>query len=451
MLVLLLAAVPAMAGLWTVYVANTTCVDSTWVLNEADTKKAVAELVRAHLDEMNRTDALPEDSRDRYNMMVLQEAEFFLERYPERGGELLRRVKEGRVYVSPFLNNTLWGFQSTEGAIRSFLPARRFERKWGVPFDTAAHIELPSMPWGVASILAGGGFRWLAVPYYDSTRASLNSRSRRCSGGKAGRSQDQGGARPLGFAARLLCAGRSVSEGPAGEEGAGWIDHYAALGAIYPLRSVLANGTHSDLSFQSRDQVAGFARAIEGANHDAPGVRVVNASFGQFFREVDAAEAKSPFLPAVRGSFGHSWELWPVFARQVRGLMRTAERHYLAAESLLAIAGASHPQAFAETRAMRERAERDWAMLADHAWNGSDAANKLENLRLRKAWSEEFDAIAEKLEQEAWSRAGIDSRQTGYTVFNPLSFARRELVSLDAPGARFARSGWRTAARGSTS
>ncbi len=74
-------------------------------------------------------------------------------------------------------------------------------------------------------------------------------------------------------------------------------------------------------------------------------------------------------------------------------------------------------------------------MLADHAWNGSDAANKLENLRLRKAWSEEFDAIAEKLEQEAWSRAGIDSRQTGYTVFNPLSFARRELVSLDAPGA----------------
>ncbi len=357
MLVLLLAAVPAMAGLWTVYIANTTCVDSTWVLNEADTKKAVAELVRAHLDEMNRTDALPEDSRDRYNMMVLQEAEFFLERYPERGGELLRRVKEGRVYVSPFLNNTLWGFQSTEGAIRSFLPARRFERKWGVPFDTAAHIELPSMPWGVASILAGGGFRWLAVPYYDydSSFSQLEVpplfRWEGPDGAKIKVALDHWASQRGSYA-----QGDQFLKDLQAKKAQEWIDHYAALGAVYPLRSVLANGTHSDLSFQSRDQVAGFARAIEGANHDAPGMRVVNASFGQFFREVDAAEAKSPFLPAVRGSFGHSWELWPVSLARYAGLMRTAERHYLAAESLLAIAGASDPQAFEETRAMRERA-----------------------------------------------------------------------------------------------
>jgi hypothetical protein len=435
-LVLLLAAVPALASVWTVYIANTACVDYTWVLDEAATKSAVAELVRAHLDEMKRTDALPDENRDRYNMMVLQEAVFFLDRYPERRDEFLRRVKEGRIYVSPFLNNTLWGLQSTEGAIRSFLPARRLERDWGVRFDTAAHIELPSLPWGMASILAGAGFRWLAVPYYDydSTFSKLEAPPlfnwEGPDGAKIRVVLDHWASQRGSYA-----QGDQFLKDLRGKKAQEWIDHYRALRPGHPVQAILANGTHSDLSFQSGDQVAGFARSIEQANQEATDIRLVNASFGQFFREIDAAEAKSPFLPAVRGDFGHSWEVWPVSLAKYVGLMRTAERHYLAAEALLSILGASRPEALIETRAMRDAAEWDWAMLADHAWNGSDPANKLENLRLRKAWSERFDESASKLDKEAWSRASADFGKREYTIFNSASYPRKDLVSIDAePG-----------------
>jgi hypothetical protein len=61
---------------------------------------------------------------------------------------------------------------------------------------------------------------------------------------------------------------------------------------------------------------------------------------------------------------------------------RQGEREFLAAESLAVLAG-GHELA-ASTREARERAEWSWAMLGDHAWNGTDDANRRENASLRR-------------------------------------------------------------------
>jgi hypothetical protein len=162
---------------WTIFVANDNCPDYTWGWTEAQTRQAFADIVAAHLDEMTRTDALPPENRNCYNAAVTMEVLCFLEKYPDRNDELVRRVKEGRLFVSPYLCNTLWGFQSVEGALRAFYPARRLERQWGVRFDSAHHIELPSLPWGHATILAGCGIKTLTVPFYkyDSTFGELTN------------------------------------------------------------------------------------------------------------------------------------------------------------------------------------------------------------------------------------------------------------------------------------
>jgi hypothetical protein len=98
--------------------------------------------------------------------------------FEEAKNNVYNAIKEGRLFVSPYLSNTLWGFQSTEAAIRAFYPARRLELAWGLPPMTVAeHIEEPSLPWGTASILAGCGIRWLSVPFYnyDSTFGQLRN------------------------------------------------------------------------------------------------------------------------------------------------------------------------------------------------------------------------------------------------------------------------------------
>ncbi len=254
---------PPDARQWTVYVANDNCPDYTWGLTEEQTRQAFADVVRGHLDEMKRTDGQPSESRDRYNMAVTQEAICFVEKYPERKQELIDRIKEGRVYVSPYLCNSLWGMQSAEGVLRTFYPARRLEREWGVPLTTAHHIEEPSLPWGTATLLAGCGIRHLTNPYYgyDSTFGDLKCPPLFYLEGPDG-SRIKVWLDRFASSKSHYTQGAAMLRKPDAIEKE-WIAHYAGLGAVYPLRSILASGTHGDISPGS----GGQARRVRRGDH----------------------------------------------------------------------------------------------------------------------------------------------------------------------------------------
>ena len=419
---------------WRIIIANDTCPDVTWGFTEAQVRQAFADLIGAHLDEMTRTDALPPEDRDHYNATAFIEVASFLEKYPQRQAELLRRIAEGRLCVSPFLCNSLWGFQSVEGALRTFYPARRMERKHGMPIDIAEHIELPSLPWGMATLMAGCGIRWTSVPFmdYDTTFKGLNNpplfrlegpdgsevRVRLDAWASLKTSYYQGGY-------LLKDPKRVTSE---------WIPHYARLGAAYPLRTIFASGTHSDISPNSHKQARGFADGIISYNAAGTnGVKLVNGTLAQFCSEVDAVEAASPFLPKLRGDFGQSWQLWPVSLARTVAALRENERAFLAAESLVALASRVKPDLAAQTREDREKAEWFWAMLSDHAWNGADPKNKRHNAELRRNWANRFADISQRLTSQAWDALGLKADSWHVTVFNPLSFNRDILVEVAVP------------------
>lgn len=422
------------AAEWTVYITNDNCPDYTWGLTEAQTRQAFADVVKGHLDEMTRTDGEKPENQDRYNMAVTQEALCFVEKYPDRKDELIKRIKEGRIFVSPFLCNTLWGFQSLEGVIRSLYPARRLERDWGIPIDVAEHIEQPSMPWGVASILAGCGVRWLSNPFYayDSTFGELKnpplfiwegpdgSRIRvimdRWASGKS--SYMQG-------AAVLRDTDSLVKE---------WLPYYRSLGATYGVRAILASGTHGDISPGSGGQARGFAERIIRHNAQSdPHPKLVNAALPQFCKVVDAAEKRAPFMPVMRGSFGHSWDLWPVCLAKYVADMRENERGFLATEALISATCVRRPEVRVEMKPDLQRAEWCWVMLSDHAWNGTDARNKRHNADLRRGWCQELGRLNQALQDRAWAALGIEPSNQHLLVFNPVGLTRKELVRIEAP------------------
>jgi len=424
---------PPDARPWTVYVANDNCPDYTWGLTEEQTRQAFADVVRGHLDEMKRTDGQPAEHRDRYNMAVTLEAICFVERYPERKQELIDRIKEGRVYVSPYLCNSLWGMQSAEGVLRTFYPARRLELQWGIPLTSAHHIEEPSLPWGTATLLAGCGIRHLTNPYYgyDSTFRDLKCPPLFYLEGPDG-SRIKVWLDRFASSKSHYTQGAAMLRKPDAIEKE-WTDHYVRLGTVYPLRSILASGTHGDISPGSGGQARQFADAIIRYNArpgDHP--RLVNATFPMFWEAVEAAEAKQPFLPVVRGCFGHSWDVWPVSLAKYVAAMREGERRLLAAETLLALASGGRLDAAEAMSQQRERAEWCWAMLSDHAWNGTDERNKRHNASLRKQWGEELNRLADEIEQTGWSRVGVPSDTRSVVMFNSLSVPRRDLVCARA-------------------
>lgn len=418
-------------GPWTIYVANDNCPDYTWGLTEEQTRQAFADVVRGHLDEMKRTDGQPAENRDRYNMAVTLEAICFVERYPERKQELIDRIKEGRVYVSPYLCNSLWGMQSAEGVLRTFYPARRLQSEWGVPLATAHHIEEPSLPWGTATLLAGCGIRHLTNPYYgyDSTFGGLKCPPLFYLEGPDG-SRIKVWLDRFASSKSHYTQGAAMLRKPDAIEKE-WIDHYVGLGAAYPLRSILASGTHGDISPGSGGQARQFAEALIRYNArpgDHP--QLINATFPMFWEAVEAAEAKRPFLPVVRGCFGHSWDVWPVSLAKYVAAMREGERRLLASETLLAIAGGTGPGPADTTREQRQRAEWCWAMLSDHAWNGTDERNKRHNASLRRQWGEELNGLADEIEQAGWSRVADPADTRSGVIFNSLSIPRRDLVCV---------------------
>ena len=419
---------------WTIYITNDGCPDYTWGFTEEQTRQNFADIVRAHLDEMKRTDGEAPENRDCYNMAVTQEALCFVERYPERKDELIQRIKEGRIYVSPYLCNSLWAFQSVENAIRTLYPARRLEKEWGISFDVAEHIEEPSLPWGVASILAGCGIKWLSNPFYryDSTFDKLENPLIFIFEG------------PDGSQIRVImdawaCLNSSYMQGVKllrdtnriTEE---WIPHYQHLGESYPLRAILASGTHGDTSPKSGSQARGFADAIIAYNNK-PGkeAKLVNSVLPQFCEVVDETQAEIPFLTTIRGCFGHSWDVWPVSLAKYAADMREEERTFLAAEALLTIASQVQPDIVASTRLHRERGEWLWAMLADHAWNGNSDENKRHNAELRRKWSEELKQIGNNLIQQGWAGLGVKESDSELVIFNSLSIPRADLVRVELP------------------
>ena len=429
------AAQPDDAAAWTVYVANDNCPDYTWGLTEEQTRQAFADIVRGHLDEMNRTDKEPPENRDRYNMAVTQEALCFVEKYPDRKDELVRRIKEGRVFVSPYLCNSLWGLASVEQTIRTFYPARRLERQWGIPkIEWAEHIEEPCLPWGTATILAGCGIRWLSNPFYnyDSTFGGLKNPPLFIYEGPDG-SQLRVVMDPWASNKASYTQGARVLANPQTLL-AEWLPHYRSLGAAYPVRAILASGTHGDINPGSGGQARGFAEKLAKYNA-SPGEhpKLINATLPMFCQAVDEMQARTPFLPTVRGDFGHSWDAWPVSLAKYAAAMREGERQFLAAEALVAVAGLAKPELFAATRADRERAEWCWAMLSDHAWNGIDEKNQRHNADLRKKWSEELLRLSDDLTAKAWAASGFQIDPNEFVVFNSLAQRTFPFVRLETP------------------
>ena len=281
----------------------------------------------------------------------------------------------------------------------------------------------------MASLMAGCGIRWTSVPFldYDSTFKGLKNpplfRWEGPDGSQVRVVLDAWASRKANYmqGGYLLKEPiRATSE---------WIPHYAGLGAAYPLRTLFASGTHSDINPASWKQTRGFSESIIRFNADGTNaVKLVNGTLAQFCAEVDAAEAQSPFLPTLRGGFGQSWQLWPVSLARTVAALRENERSFLAAESLITIAAQGTPDMVARTRNDRERAEWYWAMLSDHAWNGADLKNARHNAALRADWADHLGQIGQHLDEQAWMDLGLvaDSRQV--TVFNPLSFTRDFLV-----------------------
>ena len=412
---------------WKIYISHDSCNDFTWGNDETSTRDNLAEIMRAHLDAMTQSDHAHPDERDHYTATTFVEALCFLEKYPNRKAELVARAKSRRLTLSPWLCNTLWGSMTPEGNLRAMTAARLLEIETGIPLDVGNHSEMPSLPLGVVPLLAGAGVNWVCVPWllFDTVWAKLETPPVFGYLGADGSRLNFVFDHFASLRAQYVQGLKILNEPERIPE---WLEHYAGLGERYPLRAVLAAGTHGDLYPEKRLEVEGLnASLCEINRREGAGARLVNASLGRFVDEVGNPNLAA--LPLERHSFGVAWEAWPVALAGIFARGRLAEHAYYDAETLLAFASLQSVPDLEYTRAARMRADDVIAMLGEHAWNGMNERSHRINQQLRRGWAAELQMLGETLEARAQNVLFTpDSGQ--FTLFNPLGHARRDVVRV---------------------
>lgn len=99
--------------------------------------RAVEKPESPHLDEMNRTDTGPVESRNHYNVMAFVEVEVFLERFPARGDEFIRRARGTCVRRPVSLQHTL--------GLSALVFTRRAHFTWALPKAGTERVFGPSI------------------------------------------------------------------------------------------------------------------------------------------------------------------------------------------------------------------------------------------------------------------------------------------------------------------
>ena len=434
---------------WTICLLGDDCVDYTWAYeNLAEFIADSASTTRAEIRACLETSAAPFAEQNRHNLIHSTELLFFLQdASAEEVRALVDLVRSGHISLSAYHNMVMSGNLSLPEAIRQFYPAARFAREWNLPLDCANHQETPTICWSQASLLAGAGVRHLvkSILAYDTPW------------------NDRLAEPPIFFwegpdGSRILVRrrntdyveGRFVLEGEQAIREAllgKVIPEYEGLGARYPLSVIGLVGCYGDLAPKTptlasikAGNIAAYNARARAEGWEYP--RLVNASHEVFWRAVeDELRQCQVSLPAYRGDYGTSWEVWAASLARYFADWRRAQERATTADALAAWATWLNQDWWRQHGPTVEEGWRNLLLLSDHAWNGSSDGSRRLNASLRCQWQEaahqSFDAAIEA-GLSAISRTPAEKGEPAASgrhllAVNTLGWERDGLVHAPAP------------------
>jgi len=368
---------------WQIYVAQDKHFDYGWIHPVEKTAERVNILTDYYLRAAEATGL-------HWNLDISVVVEEYLRARPsQRGRILIEALKSGAFEVGAFWLVPFPGFLNTEELIRSLTYSRWLNEQHGIPVRTAYLQEVPSLPWGLASILAGAGIPYIVKGAYSLRNPHLRERPPLPLAEWQGpdgsgvfmrwdtyENSDTWG----GYAeARMLWKGTSHEEKTEFIEAT--VSRYASY-ADYPYNAILLAGTGYD-EYQQTTAVSEFIQSFNAQGWDYP--RLVDATWGQFWEEIEQQTASQAIAaPVLSGDWGTTWEEWPTQLAGQNIVYRQAREIVLAAQALSALAYKFDPATHGGRSQALDDAWRGLLQFSDHNIGGITPA-LAEDMRDRKA------------------------------------------------------------------
>jgi alpha-mannosidase len=352
----------------------------------------------------------------------------FLRAHPDQAEQVFGYLRSGRMGLSAFFGNMLTGICSHEALNRSTLDARNLANQGRFAFESVILDDVPAAIGSLPMVLARSGIKYF-VEGVNGDRAPHATH------GLANPFYWEG---PDG--SRILChiaggyamaGGLITSVDRAAETLPGLLASYEKAG--YPHDAILINGAFGD----NQGVANWLAEVVEQWNAEWEFPQLILGRPEDFFRYIEKhATAK---IPVLKTDFGGWWEDGAASTARETGLCRRAEERAVTAEmlhSLAAIlAGAPYPKAGFDDL------WRNILLYDEHTWGAwcsiSDpkADQTVKQWEVKGSFARKADAASRDLLDAGMAKLAALAPAADLVVFNPLSWARKDVVLAAKTGA----------------
>lgn len=158
---------------WTVYLIHLSHHD----LGYTDLPSNVLKEYNKFYDEIlkfcKKTDNFPNPSKFRYTVEQFWSISNFIKNAPLRKiRELIKYIRKGRIEITGLFSNQITELCSHEELVRLIYPSFNLKKKYNFPICTAYQNDITGLSWGLVSVLANSGIKYLSsfLPswYYGS-------------------------------------------------------------------------------------------------------------------------------------------------------------------------------------------------------------------------------------------------------------------------------------------
>lgn len=391
------------------------------------TQPVTAEIQSKNLEAV--LDYMNIDPEFKWTVETLWQTDQLFKRQGEgRRQELLARIKEGRISLSPGWTNSFTGQLSEEEALRSLEHAVRFMQEDGIDFPAFLYNDTPGMSWMWPGLLEKMGVNYLFAGinevYNDYSLQRNLPKLFRWRGGDGGEvitfvSETYNEGMAYGLEKDPIAMEDLIAEQLTRLENIGWEYNHVALATSY-----LDNGNIPQQQISN----------IKAWNSQFAWPRFIVATSGDYVKKLEAEDLTG--LPVLEGDWTSPWETRSQGEPERMLLQRESQRLAPAAEKLDIINWLEGRLDQPDEQAVKAI----YLSLSDYSGHGSGLeagyANREDNLLaagyreqyVQKAWHGSR-ALAEqgmyRLIDATFSFAG-----QGILVFNPSSFPRSEVVRI---------------------
>ncbi|MDP2886696.1 MAG: hypothetical protein Q8P51_16935 [Ignavibacteria bacterium] len=374
---------------------------------------------------INLTKEYPPDARYKWNMEVLWALDSYLRQAPEsKRREVIDAIRAGSIGLNALYANILTGLANAVEMSHFTEFARTLEWSYAIPITTALVSDIPGFTWGIVPTLAQSGVKYFSI--------SPNP------GDRIGFTIEQWGDKP--FYWQSQSGKERILTWVAGESYASFHEgDLSKLGdeKVFKLLRKLDDNRYPYEIVQLPYTVGGdngppdakLPDYVKRWNERYSTPRLIIATHDQMFKEFERRYGST--LPTYAGDFTPYWEDGAASSANETALNRQAADRLIQAEAVWSMrAMASYPDSqFAA-------AWRNVSLYDEHTWGAHNSISEPDLPFVKGQWAikQRFaldaDSLSRELQQRLLATEQHPKGETGFDVYNTLSWSRTDVVYL---------------------